>query len=312
MTLKEKVIQANIHKQKYMHMLEIGDNKEANKEELLYLEARREAILAVDENINKQSSITMAEVKKRVASMGEIKRRETGIESLDYELVSFDKVGKRIKGGFSLGNFIQIAGTKGSGKSSFMMRILTSLSKFEKVCWFDFEMGERRVVKKLESFIHDDQNLLYYSGSRTLEDVIDEIKFLNSDGANHFVIDSTMKLTVKGADRYDKFSTISGELSALTSQLNINIYLINQISQSSDRDNNLSIKHGNDAEYDADFIFYLLKKPADEVDELDMIIYDESVRILKCEKNRQDERLFSITIPKGEIVMDVEVTNYEG
>ena len=83
--------------------------------------------------------------------------------------------------------------------------------------------------------------------------------------------------------------------------------MINQMAQSSEREGHLAIKHGNDAEYDADFIFYILTKPLIEngknvKDELGMNIIDDSNRIIKCTKNRQDERLFTINLPKSSIL----------
>ena len=310
-------------REKYLRLYESNQDTEAKSLELEYLALRREVILESDNNIHRQKSIPMSEIKRKVNSKTKPKRIETGILSLDRELVSDEmKLNNQI-GGLALGNFIQIAGSKGTGKSSFMLKIMTGFSLYEKVCWFDFEMGEDRVVSKLKAFEHDDENLLYYGASRKLSDIVDEIKFLNAIGVNHFVIDSAMKITVGGADRYDKFSTISGELSSLTSTLGINIYMINQMSQSAERDGHLSIKHGNDAEYDADFIFFLLNAPVlDEnnkpvLDDAGIPKKDENKRILKCEKNRQDERLFSINIPKHEIIKDssysfpVEVSKYE-
>jgi hypothetical protein len=196
-----------------------------------------------------------------------------------------------------------------------MMKMLTGFSNREKVCWFDFEMGEDRVVKKLDDFPYSPDNMLYYASSRDLTDVIEEIKYLSATGISHFVIDSAMKIRVPGLSTYEKFSEISSQLSALTSSLMINIYMINQMSQMAERENNLSIKHGNDAEYDADFIFFLLNVQATEtkdsrgtvtripkVDDAGFPIIDDTVRLLKCTKNRQDERLFDCYIPKSSLL----------
>lgn len=308
MGLKEQAKYAKELKQEYIRLYSINKVDEGKKLELEYLSVRRKIIESVDDDIMRQKSIPMYIIKERVAKKEKPKRIETGIRSLDFELVTEDMKTKGIKGGLALGNFIQIAGSRGSGKSSIMLKMLTGFSLYETVCWFDFEMGEDRVVQKLEDFYHDDKNMMYYNSSRMLSDIVDEIKFLNASGVNHFVIDSAMKVLVKGVDRYEKFSTVSGELSALTSTLGINIYMINQLSQSSEREGHLMIKHGNDAEYDADFIFYILRKPKmdDEdknvYDDLGMMVFDEDTRILKCTKNRQDERLFSVEIPKSQIM----------
>ncbi len=294
---------------KAQYILEYDNNniKEAKKLEIEYLTLRREVLIEIDSASNRQRSEPISAVKERIENRKKPKRIETGITELDRELVDNKMKMNNISGGFTLGNFIQIAGSRGSGKSSIMMKILTGFSNYEKTCWFDFEMGESRVVEKLHDFTHNDDNLLYYSSSRKLEDVVSEIKLLNAIGVNHFVIDSAMKITVPNLDNYNRFSAISSELSELTSSLNINIYMINQMSQESEKTGILAIKHGNDAEYDADFIFYIMKMKAKDRndkfinDSFGMPVYDENNRLLKCTKNRQDDRLFSISIDKKSI-----------
>lgn len=316
--LKEKSQKALSLKTQYMRAYE-SDFALGKQLEIAYLELRKEILEEVDKDIKRQKSIPIKEIKRRVLAMPKRPKRETGISSLDYELVTESQKMRHEKGGLSLGNYIQIAGSRGAGKSSLMLKIMTNLSNYERVCWVDFEMGEKRVIEKLEDFGHDEDNLLYYNSSRYLEDIIDEIKFLNASGVNHFVIDSTMKISVKGvADKYDRFSTISQKLSELTSTLGINIYIINQMSQSAERDGFLSIKHGNDAEYDADYIFYILKIKKEnsgevETDELGFEVYDEEKRAIVCTKNREDDRLFNVVINKSEIfgIKPIEI-EYEG
>ena len=317
MGLREKAKTALKLKADYLHLYERENLEDGRKIELEYLQIRKEILEEIDSDISRQRSIPMRDIIKRVSQKVKPKRIETGIYNLDMELVTEQMYAARIKGGLALGNFIQIAGSKGSGKSSIMLKMITGFSNYEQVSWFDFEMGEDRVVEKLRDFVFNEDNMLYYNSSRSLNEVIDEIKVLNASGVNHFVIDSAMKITVSGADRYEKFSTISGELSSLTSTLGINIYMINQLSQSSEREGHLMIKHGNDAEYDADFIFFILKRPLLEngenvKDEHGMDLMDENIRILKCTKNRQDERLFTIEIPKYQIVnIAPETVEYE-
>ena len=315
--LEEQAKKAMKLKNEYLHLYELDQNKQARSKELEYLELRKNILSSIDENIIRQKSISIRKVRERVESKPMIKRIETGIKSLDMELVSDSMKLRGISGGMALGNFVQIAGGKGVGKSSIMLSILTGFSHYEKVCWFDFEMGEDRVIQKLKDFNHNEDNMLYYAASRKLDDVVDEIKFLNASGVNHFVIDSAMKINVPNSDRYEKFSTISGRLSELTSSLGINIYMINQMSQSADGEGRLAIKHGNDAEYDADFIFFIVKVPMRNQhgkvikDENGIPEVDHDNRMIICEKNRQDERLFKVVIPKYEIIKSVVEIEYE-
>lgn len=305
-TLEEMAKRAFAMKTEYIKLYDAGDLKMAKELEYRYLELRKQVLDMTDDKITRQKAEVMREVKKRVYAREAPVRIETGIRKLDFELATVNMYGKNQIGGFSLGNFVQIAGSRGSGKSSMMMKILTNFSNYEKVCWFDFEMGENRVVEKLEDFHHNEDNLMYYSSSRYLSDVVNEIKFLHSLGVHHFVIDSAMKIDVPNVDRYERFSIVSSRLSSLTSSLLVNIYMINQLSQNSEKEGHLMLKHGNDAEYDADFLFYLLQKPLIEngknvKDDLGMPKVDPESRILKCTKNRQDDRLFTVELSKSDI-----------
>ncbi len=178
--------------------------------------------------------------------------------------------------------------------------MMTSMSKYESVSWFNFEMSDEKAVETLGQFEYKD--IEYYDGSRELNDIVDEIKFLYADNIRHFVIDSMMKIGAKGYERgYSSFSYISSKLSELTSTLGINIYLINQMSQDSQKTGQLMMKHGNDAEYDADYLFYVTKSSTGKTDEAGQEVVDETKRYIVCTKNRVDHRLFTVEIMKTDI-----------
>ena len=280
---------------------QLGNLEESRKFEILYHESRAELLRSVDESVSLQKSIPIGEIIDWVDAQPKVIRRETGIRKLDMQLV--EKVGYGKVGGFTQGNYIQWAGSRGSGKSTILLKMMTILSLSEQVGWFDFEMGKRRVREKIRPFNFNRDNLLYYGDySRDLSSIIEEIKVLYADGVRNFVIDSTMKVEVKEAkDDYTKYSIISNKLSALTSSLGINIHIINQINATSQKDGTLGLKWGNDAEYDADYIFYILAPKSDRKDDLGMDKVDETRRFLVCKKNREDEREFSIEILKTDI-----------
>ena len=313
MKLEDMAKKALDLRQAYLDARETGDNERAIKLELEYIDLRKKILEAVNTSVKQRKSVNIKVIKERVKNMPKKPRYETGIRSLDEMLVPYEKLGKGETGGFELGNFIQIAGSKGAGKSTFLMKIMSSFTQHTKVVWFDFEMGSKRVVNKMSSFNFNDDNLYYYEGGRDLDEIIDEIKLMYADGAEHFVIDSAMKINVSAKDRYERFSIISNKLSELTSTLNINIYLINQMSQEAIDNGKLKIKHGNDAEYDSDFIFFLLKFAQKdefgkvEKDEFGMPKFKEDERMLVCDKNRQDEHEFKVIIKKEELVDN----NYE-
>lgn len=317
--LKEMAKKSIILKDKYTRLYMEDNFEEAAKAEREYAETRISVLDLQTKKVNAMKSIPMKEVKRLVSLMPKKAKITTGIRELDYELVDDDERSRGVSGGFGTGNFIQITGSKGAGKSTLMMKMMTGFSNHEKVVWFDFEMGMKRVSNKVDKFAHDEDNLMYYSGDRDLEAVQDEIKLMAAAGVKHFVIDSAMKIIVKNVDKYDRFSTISSELSATTAALDINIYMINQMSKSDEKEGHLSIKHGNDAEYDADFMFFLLKKPLIEngknvYDDIGLMVMDSEVRTLVCTKDRENERdQWSVDIKKSSLegIKAVEV-EYEG
>jgi len=309
---KDRIKKAKKLHSEYLHLRASGQKKESLKIEREYLDIRKQLIDEVSTEIMSKKSVHISQIVERVSQRVKSPKRETGIPSLDRELVDEKGYVRGSIGGFTLGNFIQIAGTRGTGKTTILAKMMTSMSNYETVSWFNFEMSDEKAVEILGQFEYKD--IEYYDGSRELSDMSDEIKFLYADGIRHFVIDSMMKISAKGYERgYSSFSHISSKLSELTSTLGINIYLINQMSQDSQKTGQLMMKHGNDAEYDADYLLYVTKASTGDTDEAGQEIVDESKRFIVCTKNRVDHRLFTVEIPKSEIfgIKPIEVI-YEG
>ena len=317
--LKELVANANKLKEAYTRAYGENDDGKGMEIEKHYLSERLKIIEMVNIDIRKRKSLSFDKIEQEVAAMPKVEPRATGIRSLDFELVH-EKDRKYMKpGGFPLGKFVQIAGTRGAGKTSLLLKMISGFTFGEAVSWFDFEIGKVSSVEKLKDFKFINTNLLYYNGSRELEDILSEIKLLYAEGVRHFVIDSNMKIRVASAySEVNKSSVISDSLSELTSSLNINIYLINQVSQQSDKEGSLHLKNGNDGEYDADIILFVTKvrqmngsKLA--IDGAGQAMWDESARFVKCVKNRPYDRLFTVKIPKEEIfTLPVEIVYEDG
>jgi energy-coupling factor transporter ATP-binding protein EcfA2 len=307
-----KIKKAKELQSKYLNERSCGLKRESLTTEREYLVLRKEIIDEVTADVKNKKSISFNDVRSRVQNRKQEPKRETGIRVLDLELVSESKYGRGLTGGFSLGNFIQIAGERGAGKTTLMLKILAGLSRYETISWFNFEMSDEKAVTSLDQF--ESGEIEYYEGSRELSDIIDEIKYLYSSGVKHFLIDSMMKIDAKGLKRgYESFSHISSKLSELTSTLGINIYLIQQMSSESQRNNTLMMKHGNDAEYDADYMFFVVKATTGENDDAGQAVIDGSKRFLVCTKNRPDHRIFTIEIQKSDIFgIKPEIIEYEG
>lgn len=319
MKIKEKVQLCKKLNLDYLQARANGEIKDSIMIEKKYLELRMQVINSVTQEITLRKSITLDVVHKKYLSRPIRPVYPTGISALDYQLVTQLERERGEKGGFGMGNFIQIAGAKGTGKSSIVIKIISNISLEKEVSWLNFEMGQDKVFSMIGDFPHTKENLFYYDGSREIVDIISEIKYLYADGVRHFFIDSMMKINADGYKRgYESFSFISAKLSELTSGLGINIYLINQVSQETEKGNGMHMKHGNDAEYDADYIFFIVKpvlldkKGKPSVDEAGAQEYDQGKRSLYCTKNRGTHRLFKVDIPKTAIFgISPEIIEYQ-
>jgi replicative DNA helicase len=234
---------------------------------------------------NRRAGLTASALRTKVDNMPHVPRYATGIEALDQR-TSLD-------GGIEVGSLVLLGGASGSGKSHLTLEIVCNVSAYSKAVFFNLEMGERRIVKRLNEQLTTDKqwdNLIIDSYSRTLDDIMMEIELHARDGARFFVIDSRMKIDVLGEKQeYQKISMTTKALSSLCQRLDIIIFLINQISEDDLKNNRLAFKGSGDQLYDADIaLFYAVDKE------------DKMKRNLICSKNRQDDRGF---------VVDLELNN---
>ena len=245
---------------------------------------------------NEKNSITAFELKEKISKMKPAVRYETGLHYLDENLKSFNG-----NTGFEVGSLIILGGQSGAGKSHIMLEMLSNISKYKKCCFFNFEMGDRRLNHRLSNLLKTKEqfdNFIINSGSRNINDLIMEISILADDGVVFFAIDSKMKLTVDGSEsEHQKISSITKRLSELAIKNDIIIFLINQISEENLKTGRMSFKGSGDQIYDADMALFLS-------------IIENGVRQLECTKNRQDEVIFKVNLPK--MIKSVEtVYQYE-
>lgn len=246
---------------------------------------------------NEKSSITALELKNKVANMKPAIRYETGLYYLDEHLKSFNG-----NVGLEVGSLIVLGGQSGAGKSHIMLDILSNVSKYSKCVFFNFEMGDRRLNYRLGRLLKTDEqwnNFIINAGSRDLDDLIMEINILASEGVVFFAIDSKMKISVKGNEmEYQKISSITKRLSEVAIKNDIIILLINQISEESLKTGYKSFKGSGDQLYDSDMALF-------------MSIKEDGARELECTKNRQDEKVFKIELPRLQRELDFEQIEYQ-
>lgn len=266
-----------------------GDNK-------LGLELKREyyqnklAILDIIGQEEKERAAIPAKVlRDRIKNTPIPPRYATGIHSLDNKL----------KGGIEVGTFIQLSGESGAGKTTLVLTILANVAKYNRCDFFNFEMGERRIVNRFEKLLREDQqwdNLHVDSYTRSIDDLCNEIKISARDGVKFFMIDSMMKIETTKDHIIEQQNEISHKLSKLSQEKEIIIFLINQQSEEALKHNRLSLKGSNNQKYDADMVFFLM--------------IDDGKRELVCAKNRQDEYLFNLDISLSDLQapQEVEIT----
>ena len=218
----------------------------------------------------------------------------TGIKVIDENL-----------GGLVKGAFIQLAAASGAGKTTTMVKILSSLALRTNVVHFDFEMGQiklYRILKRYLTTVEQRRNYKIDTTHYNLNDLINRIKLGIKMGIEMFVIDSKMKIVTDEKDIYKSSTLISSELSRLTREYNVTIVLINQMSEDSIKNGYPSLKGSGDQVYDSDLIFFLSRIQMKQTDEngSNMVTFDQTKRKLYCAKNRFGE-LFDGIVEKAEI-----------
>lgn len=244
------------------------------KKELYENKIKMIEIITVEE---KRAGITARELKRLVELRPKVPRYETGVEPLDREL----------NGGIEIGTFVQLAGESGVGKTHLTLEILSNIANYSKSVFFNFEMGDTRIVKRLNRLLKNDaqwDNLIIDKDSRDIDTLCNEIILYARDGVKFFTIDSKMKIEVGGnLEDHQKYSSITSRLSKLSQQHDVIIFLINQMSEQDIKNKRLAFKGSGDQQYDSDISLFYVKD-------------DDGKRQLICNKNRQDEREFKIEL----------------
>ena len=244
---------------------------------------------AISEEDRVRNAVTAAQLRDEVRNNPIPARYATGITILD----------EKLKGGFEVGTFVQLAGQSGGGKTTIVLSILANIADYSKCMMFNFEMGSRRIVDRLGKLLHSDhqwENLLVDSLTRGIDDLCNEITLSARDGIKFFMIDSMMKIETGEQDDLKAQAIISKKLAKVSQEREVIVILINQMSEDAIRHKRLSLKGSNSQQYDADMSFFL--------------IVEDNKRRLICSKNRQDEYLFNLDIGLGDLKapQEVEVT----
>jgi len=244
------------------------------KKELYSNKIKMIEIITIEE---KRAGITARELKRLVELKPKVPRYETGIKALDENLLD----------GIEIGTFVQLAGESGVGKTHFVLEILSNIANYSKSVFFNFEMGDTRIVHRLNKLLVNSQqwdNLIIDKDSRNLDVLCNEIILYARDGVKFFTVDSKMKIEVSGnQEDHQKFSSITNRLAKLSQQHDIIIFLINQMNEADIKSKRLAFKGSGDQQYDSDISLFYVKD-------------ENGKRTLICNKNRQDEREFRVDL----------------
>jgi KaiC/GvpD/RAD55 family RecA-like ATPase len=216
-----------------------------------------------------KATVTAKVLRDKIRNTPRPPKYETGIYGLDFAL----------KGGIELGSLVLLAGQSFVCKTHLTIEILSHVVKHNSAVFYNFEMGDIRIIDKLEKQFESQSqwdNLIINSEDRELGLLCSDINIHAKQGIKYFAIDSRMKIDVKGNEpEYQRISKITKELSRVAQKNDIIIFLINQMSNDAIANKTFTFKGSGDAIYDTDLAFFYLKDP------------DSNERALVCTKNRQ-------------------------
>lgn len=239
-------------------------------------ETKLELLNVINEEGKKRPGVNAFDYINNFNSKPKKEKLKTGIQPLDDKL----------EGGIEHGSFVTLGGASHTGKSYITFEMLSNIAKDNGTVFFNFEMAEAKVVRKLEKFCKTKEqlhNLIVDDESRSLESLIMEITLYADNGIQLFVIDSMMKIESKVKEQHLHFSEISKALSKLAQTKNIVIILINQVSEEDLKSGRLSFKGSGNIMYDSDIAIFLTKD-------------DKNQKHMSIAKNRQTEELFTMEI----------------
>jgi len=274
-----------------------GKEKIKLKKEFHQTKLKMISILDTEKESN---GVIARELIRREENKKPIPRYETGIAGLD----------QAFRRGIEVGTFIQLAGQSFAGKTHLTLEILSNVAGVHGAVFFNFEMGEKRIARRLKKLLTTDEqldNLIVDSYTRDIDDLIIETRIYSKKGIRFFAIDSKIKITSKqNSEEIKRYAEISSKLARVCQENDIIVFLINQMNEADQQSERLAFKGSGDQMYETDIaLFYMVDK--------------EEKRTLVCSKNRRDEQGFrliteltdwgtTLCYKKGTI--PVEVTEY--
>ncbi len=219
------------------------------------------------------TAMNFNEYESWIRTLGEQKKHKTGISFID-NIFGGDGIQEE--------SFINLVGESGAGKSTLGLKILLNVAEKEMAYFISLEMGRFKTYNTISNMINSGnqrENLFIDIWEDDLDKTLRNIELYSHNGCKFFLIDSKMKLDVKGKEpTHEKIARMSGELSKLTQKLGIIIILINQTSEEDLKLKRVSLKGSGDQKYDSDLLISI------EIDKK-----NDKLRIFNLVKNRQND-----------------------
>ena len=265
-----EAIKENIKLSEKSLVYQSGEKKENTIREI---DEQKTLLLEKYKDTTYASAMTFNEYEAWIRTQGVQKKHKTGISFIDN---IFDGEGIQEE------SFINLVGASGTGKSTLGLKILANVAEYSPCYFVSLEMGKFKTYNKIASMLKTPQqreNLSVEIWTDDFMKVLRDIELYAYNGCKFFLIDSKMKLTLKGNEAtHEKISKMSNMLSRLTQKHGIIIILINQISDENLRNGIINLKGSGDQQYDSDMIISIEKHKK-----------DDNKRIFHIYKNRQND-----------------------
>lgn len=248
------------------------------KEIILEVERYKDRLISEYKDLTYSTAMSFNDYEAWLHSQGTQMKHNTGIAFID-EIFGGEGIQEE--------TFVNLVGESGAGKSTLGIKILLNVAKNQKVYFSSLEMGRFKTYNKISDMIETSsqrENLHIDIWTDDLDKTLRNIELYAHNGCKFFLIDSKMKINVKGNEpTHEKISKMSSALSKLTQKLGIIIILINQISEEDMKNKRVTLKGSGDQKFDTDLLLSV------EFDKK-----NEGHRILNVVKNRQNDMKPSI------------------
>ena len=209
---------------------------------------------------------------KKIDEVKNIKVLENQYITTERMLDVLSKQNSQVKTGYSVldkhlrieqNDLVVLAGGTGTGKTSFALNLLSHMSKENKCVYFNMEMSEKTLYKRLtaiESGLEitklnnfttltseelkkvnfaiseiEKREIILINGKQTLDNLSKTLRSIDSDKPLLVILDHIGLIKTKGSSLYEKMTNIAKEIRTLCFECNCTIIALCQLSRDSQK-----------------------------------------------------------------------------